>query len=325
MLFLVPPGALTYRPAMANPILSTAQARVDRLDLPAALVWHAGRPIVTIKRVAVSALRAPFWDDAVLDGAIVGLVPLDDVDDRDADLGIAGFIHHLWRCGSTLMVRQFAAVPGTAGISEPTIFEELVNQSPDGEQLPRRLRRLAGLLRDAMRPVAERLVIKWSGGMTRHSALLSETFPDIPAVFLHRDPVEVLQSIRARPLGFPAAQAVDGPGASLCGELEKSAFLIAQACEGASRARALRRIDYRAMPDATIDRVAPFFGFRLGAAAIVQMRQAAVHDAKVTAGAAPFLPDGAAKRKAADDEVRALAARVVAPSLAKAMAALMPL
>ena len=175
----------------------------DCIVVPTTLVWCHSKPVITLAKVNIKYLKLPFWDQTLAHATdIVGLVSLDDIKiPSDLDQSLGGFIYHMWRCGSTLVARLLNEVNNSVALSEPFIFQQLLDtQQGTANQRIIWLRKLMALHCIAFKHKAK-LSIKWSGLMALYAHEIHQAFPSIPALFLHRDPIEVLVSIRDRPLG----------------------------------------------------------------------------------------------------------------------------
>ncbi len=119
------------------------------------------------------------------------------------------FIFHCSRCGSTLLARLFATVAANRVFDEPDAFHQL--RDADGKR-PADADSLHTLkvLTEAfgLRPgAAERqFIIKFDSRAVLLAAKLRQCFPDVPIVYLLRDPAEVVASLNARPPGFLAPE-----------------------------------------------------------------------------------------------------------------------
>jgi hypothetical protein len=289
------------------------------LTIPLELRWLGDKPLVTLARIESEALGRTFWEDCVRDARVEAIIALDEV---SIDLGrprVCGQIFHMTRCGSTALLRQFAALERLSVLSEPMIFVELLGRNTQDRDLARtRLRRLLSLFATGLAPVATRIVIKWPTLLCRYATLIHEAIGDVPALFIHRDPVEVLASVEARPLGKvdsiepkwlsrPGGEA-SGPGDS---QLARVAQLIAAHCLWIAR------------EPAGWNRVAPFFGIELDEAQRASMARAARFDAKQPQRL--FKGDGSAKQAQASAQAKQLAADMIAPALAEALLAMQTL
>jgi hypothetical protein len=307
--------------------------QLPRLTVPMDIVWHEDLPMVTLGEISQGRLEATFWDDAISRHARRNaLVQLDSIPLDDRPLGVAGTIHHMTRCGSTALLRQFSALDRVFSLSEPLIFIKLLARaSADPDLDVARVRRLVSLFRDGLAPIADRLVVKWPTLLCRSAAVLAEALPGVPTVFIHRRPEEVLASIEANPLGKVDAlppHLMAGPGedtlatgAAMSG-IGAVARALATNCRWIAQADGVRRLDYADLPEAGWRDVAPFFGFVLSAAQSTAMSAEAARDAKNPRRT--FVPDSARKRKNASVEARRLAVVEMAPALAEVTARLLP-
>jgi hypothetical protein len=144
--------------------------------------------------------------------------------------------------------------------------------------------------------------------------LIQAAFPDVPWVYLFREPVEVLVSqMRMRgyqtvpelvPSGlYDLGTALPGPE-SLC------ARIFAKHHEAAIQALANPQglaVEYAGLPDALAERIAPHFGIHLTLEARSALQRAGRRDAK--APAALFVPDAARKQKDASPAILEAARR----------------
>ena len=299
------------------------------VTVPLELVWRGTEPLVTFGEVLVSNLGAPFWEDAVrAPHRVVALRPLDSFDSGDVDR-VAGAVHHMTRCGSTLVMRQFSRVSGVMALSEPPIFAQLLDgpeTAPD--VVARRLRALLAAHCDGLRPVAERIVLKWPALATHHAAAIATALPEIPTVYLHRDPVEILASIEREALGGDNAirPAHIGAGAAAAADpLERAALMIAQGCRALATTHGIGSLDYADLPEATIDRIARFFSIVPSAAERAAMQDAARTHSKDATDRQLFVDDRGSKRQASSPAGRHYAATIVAPALRSALRTMRPL
>lgn len=106
------------------------------------------------------------------------------------------FIFHVSRCGSTLLSQMLAQSPNNIVLSEPTIVDELLrsqlNDVVKRAALVKSLEAL-GKKRDA---VEEHLIVKFDCWHLLFIDLIKEVFPEVPVLFLVREPMEILNSHR---------------------------------------------------------------------------------------------------------------------------------
>ena len=116
----------------------------------------------------------------------------------------AGFVFHMSRCGSTLVSQMLAAHREHIVISEAgpidTVLQSHRRRPGIGDE--QRIESLRGLLAAYGQPgcgSAQRLFVKFDSWSVLDLPLVARAFPDVPWVFVYRDPVEVLASTRTRP------------------------------------------------------------------------------------------------------------------------------
>lgn len=106
----------------------------------------------------------------------------------------AVFIFHLSRCGSTLVSGCLSELETTCVFSESPLLTELLL---DGDLSPLEqqscLRALINLQAAAF-PHRPQMIIKWNAWDIFHWELIRDIYPQIPVIFLVRDPVEILAS-----------------------------------------------------------------------------------------------------------------------------------
>ncbi|MDQ0463536.1 hypothetical protein QO010_001307 [Caulobacter ginsengisoli] len=228
----------------------------------------------------------------------------------------AGIVFHMSRCGSTLTSRMLGALPGVLALSEPRAVADVLrfnrfDRAADDAERARRLRAVTAVLAGGARS----FVIKTDALSILDLATFRLAFPRTPWVFLYRDPVEVLLS-QQRDRAPEMTQGLVDAGAGGQG-LSADAFCaqaLGQICAAAADglAQGGRAIAYDDLPDAVETVIAPLFGLEADPRA---MR--AVTGFNARRGDQAFVDDRAARRAAASDEIKALAARWVAPALAR--------
>jgi len=118
-----------------------------------------------------------------------------------------GFIFHLSRCGSTLISRSLAAAHSTLVLSEPPLLDAMV-QSGRVEWL----QWMVAALGQSRSMEQTRFLIKLDAWHIRSMDLFRAAFPDVPWIFVVRDPLEVMAS-HARQPGLHTAPGAMNPEA----------------------------------------------------------------------------------------------------------------
>jgi hypothetical protein len=233
---------------------------------------------------------------------------IDKTDHLDPD----GFIFHMSRCGSTLAAQMVAATPYSIVISEAAPIDTVLQlcRSSDPDLAAQVLRAIITAFGRKRAGSERRYVVKLDAWHTLALPLFRRAFPDVPWVFLYRDPVEVMVSqMRQRGMQLmtqylPAAfYGIDA--SAVASEEDYCARVLATVCRAAIEYRGLgggRFVNYRELPDAVFTAILPHFGICCSEAEIAQMRNTARRDAK--SPGSPFTGDADAKQTAATEAVR---------------------
>jgi hypothetical protein len=217
-----------------------------------------------------------------------GLDALGEVHAAHPGLTPAGFIFHLSRCGSTLVAQMLAAREAVRVLSEPQPLDAVIRRSdPSGDG--RLVREMVSVLG---RPCAgERdYVIKVAAWHVFALPLIRRAFPDVPFVFVFREPRAILASqekIRGAELipgdVDPAHAGLTAEEAAHMATDEYGARMLAAIARAALRHAASGRwlfVDYAELPDAVERRVLPFFGLSADRTDRERMQRASLRDTK---------------------------------------------
>jgi hypothetical protein len=242
--------------------------------------------------------------------------------------GIAptGFIFHMSRCGSTLVSRMLAASRQNIVISEAQPVDAVIrNLGTQGHQIDKDplepLRSMLSALGQKRCGTETRYFIKFDSWNTRSMDLILAAFPEVPWIFLYRDPVEVLVSqMRQRgALTVPGVitQTKGSPdllqGRDTSPE-EHCARVVAQVCEAALRHADDphgRFINYSQLPDAVTTTIARHFGMTITPDESEQMRAEVGYNSKTPQ--LVFEHDVELKHRLASDKIRQAASNWVEP------------
>ena len=111
-----------------------------------------------------------------------------------ADVKPTGFIFHLSRCGSTLVSGCLSELESTCVFSEsPLLTEVLLDGDLSLVQQKNFLRAFINLQAAAF-PNRPHMIIKWNAWDIFCWEIIRELHPQVPVIFLVRDPVEILAS-----------------------------------------------------------------------------------------------------------------------------------
>lgn len=238
--------------------------------------------------------------------------------------GPGGFIFHTSRCGSTLISWMLSAVGRFAVVSEPALLETLLRgrDFPAGLDAERRV-----WLRGALHALLTRRAdghaafLKLTARAISDHAQITAACPELPCVFVYREPVEVLVSLvggRADrlPPGLERAGLLD-EDPELVRHLRPAEFwarVLARQCAAALEALCssqLLLLNYQQLPAAVWESLSSFWGIDLSPGDVERMRQVARRSAKNPE--MPFAEDRTSKRQAATDEIHEFAERWVRP------------
>ncbi len=292
-------------------------------------------PAPTVDWADLSAERfvEPFFDQTVARWATgpqaqplvrTGLDALLALDDQPS-LDPSGMVFHFSRCGSTVVSRLLATVPGVVVIAEPSPLNALLGLDPqrvDGAVLVQIVRKLVRALGRRRYGDERQLVLKCTSWNIRRQEILSAAFPDTPWVWVQRDPASVVASLLATPPGWLGHQ-VPPPQTARLFEIDPAT--VSTMTRGEFAARALgamlfsaaagpaRRVcvDHAELPTAVWQRVAPHFGIGIDAAVIERMTEQSRFYSKATE-AQHFSGDDP-ERRSVTDEIRDAAQRFAEP------------
>lgn len=234
-----------------------------------------------------------------------------------------GFIFHMSRCGSTLISQAFAALPDSVVISEAPLLDSLLRGGPElpGEQRATWVEWLIGALGQPRTGCEKRYFIKFDCWHIPYLPLLRRALPDVPWIFLYRDPIEVLASHQAMPALWcvpgvldPRFIGADPPAVMRMGRLEYCARVLEKLCECALSFQADWNgllVNYTELPEAIWTSVASHFGVTFPGPEVAAMREKSHFNAK--APGLHFEADSEDKRRRASEQVVALSERWLYP------------
>jgi len=277
-------------------------------------------------------LRAPFYEGAVRRAWALpfnrvfryrtGLQDLIAQAETADSLKPSGFIFHMSRCGSTLAAQMLAALSDCIVISEAAPIDAVVQlgRALSPEDAGRALRAMISAFGRKRAGHERRYIIKLDCWHTLALPLFRHAFPDVPWVFLYRDPVEVLVSqMRQRgtqmvPQYMPPSFFGLDPAGYLMDE-DYCARVLGVICRAVIDHHEIGRQDlggglilnYRELPDAVCSAIMPHFGMACGDEERQRMRQIAQQDAK--SPTLQFAADTDRKQREATDKIRRAADR----------------
>lgn len=273
-------------------------------------------------------LARPFFSDDV-DEALrlpfnlalrrqTGLDALLDWQARSPGLEPSLLVFHTSRCGSTLLAQLLRALPGHVVLSEPPPLDAVLRahyRDPGASAWQAEtVRALCSAYGQRRRGDETRLVVKLDAWNLFEAQLLRRLYPEVPCLFLYRDPLEVVVSHQRQPglhavPGLLGPSGLDGlPGREALAPGDYLAWMVGQLLQAGLDLCAAGEavpLNYRELPGALWGRLGPLLG--IDPAAVPHLQAVAGHDAKRPAMA--FSADGEAKRSEADDATRAAVER----------------
>lgn len=303
---------------------------------PIELGWNGSEPTVDWCLTDGVPFTDPFFDETVercfrepcrlLFQRATGI---DDVGRFVTDhpgLAPAGFVFHMSRCGSTLVAQMLAQSPRHLVLSEARPIDRVLRagRTTPGVTDDDRctwLRWIVAAMGQQRDPAQERMFVKFDAWSVIDLPLVRRAFPDVPWMFLYRDPVEVLVSqsgrlgghvipgvLPASMLGMTEADVTSSPPA------EYQARVLARICRAALDHRDDPRatfVEYRQLPEFVVSGLPGIWSFVLEGDDLERMLVHASRDAKNPA--IPFDDDRTRKQALASPALRAVAERWLAP------------
>ncbi len=186
---------------------------VERLKgcLPVDALVSDGQPYIEWMEMSDVTLSEPFFQQTVEKARMKHPARNDFITDINALIQFekladflrpTGFIFHASRCGSTLVSNACRALRDTLVFSEPYVVDKLVGQfftMAQGEGLLTHLWQI--FLRGAVSALGQRMsgqerhfIIKFACCGILQLKLIRRIWPEVPWVFIYRDPVEIMVS-----------------------------------------------------------------------------------------------------------------------------------
>lgn len=271
--------------------------------VPTNVIWRAGQPRLRWALLGKLAYMEPFFDMEIGRGLAQAQCHVEQRESSLDELAQAfdrpeavpsGFIFHLSRCGSTLVSQMLAALDGATVISEAPPVDAILRAHLSGpricdEQRILWLRALLGALR-ASGAGQQHFFVKFDAWNALELPLIRQAFPEVPWIFVCREPLEVLRS-HARQPGGHMVQGVlatetygapppppDLPAA------DYRAWVLTRICEAAHSALDQcgggRVVNYSTLPAAVCESLLDFFSIPPTAGNLQRLQDASRLDAK---------------------------------------------
>jgi hypothetical protein len=278
----------------------------DLLDgwVPIRFYWEQSVPLVDWCYIGARQFLEPFFNETVqrclrtpFSLLFRHQTPPDVLGIRhDVRPGIAptGFIFHMSRCGSTLVSQMLAALPGTVVISEASPIDAILRARfacPSLSDATRIdwLRWMLGALGQPRVGDERHFFVKFDSWNVTELPLIRRAFPEVPWIFLYREPIEVMASqFRRRSAHLvpgvvePALFGLDDSAATRMQPEEYCAHILARICEATLRHadHSALLVNYTQLPEAVPELLADFFRLDCGETGRASMRERALLDAK---------------------------------------------
>ena len=236
-----------------------------------------------------------------------------------------GFIFHMSRCGSTLASQMLTAIPTNVVISEArpidsTLRARFAPTETTDDQRITWLRWMVSALGQRWLGGERNFFIKFDAWNALDLPLIRRAFPEVPWIFLYRDPVEVLVShmnnrgphmipgvLTPNLFGMDLQTAFSLPPEDYCAKVLASICTAAiEYCRYGGRL-----VNYRQLPDVVPETLLKYFNLRCSDDEIARVGAAAKRDAKNPS--APFQNDSQKKRAKATEAIRAAADKWLYP------------
>jgi hypothetical protein len=242
----------------------------------------------------------------------------------------AGFIFHMSRCGSTLLAKALARTPNHIVIDEGTPlndgvwhyltngWREPVANQQDAFTIYKNLLLALGRQRA---PDQQRYFVKFRSWNALFIDFITQVFPDVPCLFLYRDPVEVLVSGQWKPVWTLDFKGL-APGAYLSGcalaatQAMDDLTFLAKIYAGyfraalSTKAPRLYYLNYEQLTQNNYPAIlAHAFGYEAAPDQLALMQAQFIYYSKDDDDATPFTSDKAAKQQAATQTIRHIVAQ----------------
>ena len=293
-----------------------------------------GRPGLTWMNMSGIELKEPFFQQTVdrvreeepwRDGIFTEFDALLRLDQELARVQPAGFIFHSSRCGSTLVANACRALDDAIVLSEANPIDKLVARfiTDGGDPVKESL--YSVLLRAVVNALAHsdrkpRVFVKFSCCAVSELERIRRIWPDVPWVFLYRDPVETIVSnlatvpdwlldedrrILAHITGTTPAAIAEMSLEELCARSIGSFYSTAHSLAAPTLDLANGMLlNYRQL---SLTSILDFFNVSPSAEELDRITSGSRIYSKEASAARAFVPDADAKQNSASDRVRQLA------------------
>jgi len=302
--------------------------------VPLRFYWQAEAPMIDWVYLGAKPFAEPFFDQTIGDCLrhpfnllFRHQTPIEVLHQRhETHPGVepTGFIFHMSRSGSTLVTRMLASLPQNIVISEARPLDSTLQAHLRSAQVSEQdriawLRWMVSALAQQRLGGETHFFIKFSGWHVLELPLIRKAFPNVPWIFLYRDPIDVLVSEmeqRGQMIPYFLHQSLFGSDAPLVVAMEPEAYsavILATLCDSALRHRdnGGLLINYTQLPDAVWSSISEFFSVRWTEVEKETMKKVTKVHSKMPAGI--FQHDSSRKQEKATAEAREAAQRWLYP------------
>jgi hypothetical protein len=301
---------------------------------PIRFYWREEGPFLDWGYMGEDRFTRPFYDDTV--GRRMGnpytmlfhhhtpVEFLKELNEARPGIPPTGFIFHMSRCGSTLVSQMLAALPQNIVISEAPPIDSILRLNPDMFPRVKRVEWIRGMISSMgqKRFLEEKhYFVKFDSWSTLWLDVVREAFPEVPWIFIYRDPVEVIVSqMRQRGSqmipgslghtlpGVDMAEAWQMPPEEYCGRVLEN--ICEKFLEHADDPNAIA-VNYTELPEAVTGRILKHFGIEYSPEDIEKMTATTQFNAKSPKVA--FEADSKTKKDEATEAINEIAAARVDP------------
>src|SRR6266508_522892 len=303
--------------------------------VPARFYWREGRPMVDWCYLGRQRFEAAFFEQTIgkcmtrpfnlLFRQHTPIEVLGEWHRVRPGIKPTGFVFHMSRSGSTLVSKMLAALPAHVVMSEARPIDATLRahfnstEATDDRRIAW-LRWMVSALAQHWVGGEQHFFIKFDAWNTLDLPLIRQAFPDVPWIFVYRDPVEVMVSQFSNRGAHmipgvlpPGLFGMDPQTAGSISPEEYCARVLATICKAALQYHQAgeQLVNYRQLPEIVWNRTLEFFGLHCSEIEIEALRVVARRDAKNQY--ATFQNDSDRKRQKASGAVREAADKWLYP------------
>ncbi|NJN18302.1 MAG: hypothetical protein HC822_19615 [Oscillochloris sp.] len=293
------------------------------------MTWYGNEPNLDWCYLGERGFQEPFFDQTIrahLQNPLnhqlrrTGISELLSLAQARPMLPLSGMIFHMSRCGSTLITRVLAADPTNLVIAEAPPIDEVLDTGRRSIHDDIRAQWLHAMITAIGQPRSgheRRMFLKFDSWHIHDLPLIRQVFPEVPWIFVYREPIEVIvshQRLRGMQMApgqiAPERLGLEASAAQVPFDLDRfCAQVIGNFCRSAAHyvdQFGGKPINYRDYPDTIWRDILPLFAVHPTAEIRELMELELQYHAKHPGH--PFAPDSAGKRHAASPAQHQLAA-----------------